>query len=101
MTNDEAIHVIMDRFNFAYVHELMETLEWTWDMGGELRLPTEDELRATALRLLEEAVECWDAIAYPCAPRSGGLIASCSGEGRLRLDFSVCSWDAEYGSEED
>lgn len=47
----EAITNIMDRFDFEKVHRHMQSVDWKWFD----EVPTMEDLRRTALRLLVEA----------------------------------------------
>ena len=47
---------IMESFDFQKVHAVMRLVEWKWSCNGELRVPTLDEIRAQARRLLDRVV---------------------------------------------
>ena len=54
---DEMIDEIMDEFNFATVHKAMVALDWKWAVTSNNNVPTMDELRKEAERLLRNAAE--------------------------------------------
>ncbi len=76
---------VLDSFDFDRVHQVMESLTWTW--ANLDRVPTRAELVAEARRLLTELD------GRPGVHGSGGLRASCKEDGTLSLKFILCeSW---------
>ena len=53
---DKMINEIMDEFNFARVHKAMVALDWKW-ASSKSYIPSMDDLRETAERLLRGAAE--------------------------------------------
>jgi hypothetical protein len=58
-TLDEQIADIMDSFDFGLMRRVMEFMDWKWAgvdevTGAGLFLPTEDDLRIVASRMLRE-----------------------------------------------
>lgn len=58
---DAIIQILFD-FDFKKVHKVMDFLGWKWAMSGadenmEFRIPTEEELKEKAYKLLKDAVE--------------------------------------------
>jgi len=102
---DEMIDEIMDEFNFATVHKAMVALDWKWATSKNY-IPTMDELRKEAERLLRDAAdvrldmfkdESWES---PILCSTGGFSAAawCDEDKtkitRLDLEFIVSSWSA-------
>lgn len=89
---------VMDNFNFEKVHDVMVELNWCWvnANGGELKVPTVLQLKASARRYLRRAFdEC-------CIVGSGGLECSYhppiddeDPAGFLSLKFILEEWDTE------
>ena len=76
---------VLDSFDFDRVHDVMESLSWTW--ANLDRVPTRAELVTEARRLLEELD------GRPGVHGSGGLRASYKEDGTLSLKFILCeSW---------
>jgi hypothetical protein len=103
---DKMIDEIMDEFNFAAVHKTMVALDWKWAVTSNNKVPTMDELRTEAERLLRDAAdvrldmfkeEPWES---PIFCNTGGFSAAawCNEDKtkiiRLDLDFIVSSWSA-------
>jgi hypothetical protein len=101
---DKMIDEIMDEFNFAAVHTAMVALDWKWAVTSNNKVPTMDELRTEAERLLRDAAdvrldmfkeEPWES---PIFCNTGGFSAAawCNEDKtkiiRLDLDFIVSSW---------
>ena len=54
---NKMIDNIMDEFNFATVHKTMVALDWKWVVTSNNKVPTMDELRTEAERLLRDAAD--------------------------------------------
>jgi hypothetical protein len=79
------VEEVLESFDFDRVHQVMESLEWTW--ANLSRVPTRAELVAEARRLLAELD------GRPGVHGSGGLRASYKEDGTLSLKFILCeSW---------
>ena len=90
---------IFDNFDFEKVKKTMDALDWTWAHVGEeneaqaRRVPTIDEIKAEAARLM------WE-----CANMDTDVLASCGfrvekdfsdpDDPWMRLTFEVTDWDA-------
>jgi hypothetical protein len=100
---DKMIDEIMDEFNFATVYKTMVALDWKW-ASSKNYIPSMDELRAEAERLLRDAAdvrlnmwqdEDWKS---PIICSTGGFSAAawCNEDKtkitRLELEFIVSSW---------
>jgi hypothetical protein len=96
---------IMKEFNFAKVYKAMIALNWKW-LDAKEEIPTIEELRATAERLLRDAAKCrlgdfknehWE---VPIVCGTGGFQATayCDEDKTkitsLDLKFIVTEWDA-------
>ena len=103
---DKMIDEIMDEFNFAKVHKTMVALDWKWAVTSNNKVPTMDELRKEAERLLRDAAdvrldmfkeEPWESPIY-CSTGGFSAAAWCNEDKtkiiRLDLDFIVSSWSA-------
>jgi hypothetical protein len=103
---DKMIDEIMDEFNFARVHTAMVALDWKWAVTSNNNVPTMDELRKEAERLLRDAAdvrldmfkeEPWE---LPIICSTGGFSAAawCNEDKtkitRLDLEFIVSSWNS-------
>jgi hypothetical protein len=102
------INEILDEFNFAKVHKTMVALDWKWGtLNGGKDIPTIEELRATAERLLRGAAEYrlgdykdehWK---VPIVYGTGGFQATayCDEDKNkitsLELKFIVEEWDVD------
>lgn len=73
----DAIPTVMSQFNFEEVHKVMTSLNWTWGNG---RVPTVEELRECAEKLLKICVDSW--IIDDCDPH-GALVATGGFETRV------------------
>ena len=106
---DKMIDEIMDEFNFAAVYKAMVALDWKWAVTSNNNVPTMDELRKEAERLLRDAAdirldmfrdEPWES---PIFCNTGGFSAAawCNEDKtkitRLDLDFIVSTWSARIG----
>lgn len=81
----EQVEEVLSTFDFDRVHQVMESLAWTW--ANLDRVPTKAELTTEARRLLSEL----DGKAGVLG--SGGLRASYKEDGTLSLKFILCeSW---------
>ena len=79
------VEEVLDSFDFDRVHQVMESLTWTW--ANLDRVPTRAELVTEARRLLTELE------GRPGVHGSGGLRASYKEDGTLSLKFILCeSW---------
>ena len=79
------VEEVLEAFDFDRVHQVMESLQWTW--ANLDRVPTRTELEEEARRLLEELD------GRPGVHGSGGLRASLKEDGTLSLKFILCeSW---------
>jgi hypothetical protein len=103
---DVMIDEIMDEFNFARVHKAMVALDWKWAVTSNNNVPTMDELRKEAERLLRNAAEVrldlfkgepWESPIY-CNTGGFSAAAWCNEDKteitRLDLDFIVSTWSA-------
>lgn len=101
MINDiqEQIDHIMDHFDFEQVHETMKLLDWKWGIGDLAEIPDIPRLRATARRLIKNAIECAEKEEITYHAETGGFRASCMIEDNkayLQLDFVLTSWNNHY-----
>lgn len=81
----DRIELVMEQFDFEKVAAIMVLLDWKWTQLK--RVPTADELRETAKKLLGDAAN-----GGGCSS-TGGLCACCGGEEcpELTLDFTAVS----------
>lgn len=91
----ESIGPLLARFDFDTVEQIMLLMNWRWEIGGEMVVPTRGNLVSTAYALLEEAVSCYAELGAPCPVERGGFRAVCLGHGRLTLDFVPVAWDTD------
>lgn len=84
------IREIIAEFNFQKVERVMNLLGWTWYFDGVMRMPTVDEMKEAARRLLLSAAHTGSA-----AVQSGGFMAQRVGSG-LALLFAVETADCQY-----
>ena len=97
---------VLDHFDFAEVHKVMELLEWTWHDAAEADgwgVPAQYEIRQKARRLLRECAD--RLIRYPDQEEqsvsTGGLKATAYRyldleEGAIfdfRLVFELTTWE--------
>lgn len=80
---------VIEKFNFDRVHQAMVALDWKWGNlpDNEFRVPTIDEIRATAYRLLCEAMR-----EYTCISTGGFSARYDSKTKKLTLQFIVSEW---------
>jgi hypothetical protein len=103
---DKMIDEIMDEFNFATVHKTMVALDWKWAVTSNNNVPTMDELRTEAERLLRDAAdvrldmfkeEPWESPIF-CSTGGFSAAAWCNEDKtkitRLDLEFIVSSWNS-------
>jgi len=83
---DSKIYDIMSNFDFEVVNKVMVFLDWKWGWGFEGRIPTIEELKETARRLLMDV--CEPGVSHIS---TGGFSAS-KFMGKITLDFNVESW---------
>jgi hypothetical protein len=103
---NQMVDEIMEEFNFAKVHKAMEHLGWGWASAKNI-IPTIDELRKEAERLLRGAAESrltqfknehWE---LGIINSTGGFSATayCDKDKTkitsLSLQFVVSEWDSE------
>jgi len=82
---ERQVEEVLESFDFDRVHQVMESLSWTW--ANLDRVPTRAELVSEARRLLAELG------GRPGVHGSGGLRASYKEDGTLSLKFILCeSW---------
>jgi hypothetical protein len=93
-TLDQQINDIMNRFNFTRVLQVMHAINWTW-RGQVVDL---DDLKSTAMQLMDEAVRSYHANDGRWAlVGTGGFTArvdEVTAGARLSLTFSIESVDA-------
>ncbi len=83
---------VLDGFDFDRVHQVMESLAWTW--ANLDRVPTKAELMTEGRRLLSELD------GKPGVLGSGGLRASYKEDGTLSLKFILCESWSDLGEED-
>lgn len=77
----QRINQIMDKFDFARVHEAMISMNWTYNSGSIIEVPSIERLKKTAFQLLNTGGS------------SGGFIVDRYGEGKhLRLSFVITQY---------
>lgn len=86
MTKDEAINVVILRFNFDRVHRIMKAMGWTWYNAID-EIPSIGELKATARMLLEKVKE-------QTSVSTGGLEAVWR-DGEYGLRFIPEQWEVD------
>lgn len=79
---DEKITEVLEHFDFAKCHKVMVALDWAWQEGQERAIPSEEQLRATAQILLNQARDA--------ALGNDGLMCT-SGTGGLRAEISAAN----------
>jgi len=89
------IREIVAEFNFQKVQQIMIQLNWEWYFDGVMRVPTLDEMKEAARRLLLSAARTGSA-----AVQSGGFMAQRVGSG-LALLFAVETADCQYPDAEE
>lgn len=95
MTDSEAkaIDKIMEEFEFSYVQEAMSKMNWVWATGGldsTFHVPTINQLRTTAHRLLVDVVE--EGHTYHS---TGGFVATLNKGRYLTLQFVLKSEETD------
>ena len=94
----DEIENVLDEFDFATVHKVMEFLEWNW-FGAMDGIPTLSEIRKSARRLLIEVandVARNNEIDAQSNRATGGLRAEAyKGDEKtyLKLSFELAEWD--------
>lgn len=98
IANEEAVkHVldnVFDNFDFEKVKKTMDALDWQWAYAkGENGVPTLDEIKAEAARLMWDCVNMDDDVIA-----TGGFRVekdfSDPNDPWMRLTFEVTDWDA-------
>jgi hypothetical protein len=92
MKLDEQIDTIMDEFDFDRVLEIMAACNWGWSTGegDETEIPSGNEIRKTARRMLKQTVEEKHSL------MSSGGFTVMKIRGRLYLFFGVDSTSIEF-----
>jgi hypothetical protein len=103
---EKMIDEILDEFNFARVHKAMVALDWKW-ASSKNYIPSMDELRIEAERLLYDAAKCrllefryehWE-VPIHCSTGGFEAIALCNEDKtlivKLELQFVLEKWDSE------
>jgi hypothetical protein len=88
----QQVEEVLAGFDFDRVHQVMESLAWTW--ANLDRVPTKAELMTEGRRLLSELD------GKPGVLGSGGLRASYKEDGTLSLKFILCESWSDLGEEE-
>jgi len=79
------IDEIMDTFEFGYVQEIMEAVDWRWGCSDVAHIPEEYELRKAARKLLNDVL-------------GGVMITGTGGFTAVNLDGDlVLFWGLEGG----
>jgi hypothetical protein len=91
MKLDEQIDAIMDEFDFDRVKEMMTYCQWGWSTGegDETEVPSGNDIRRTARRLLKRLVE------EDCRINSTGGFTALKLNDALYLFWGVDSVDIE------
>ena len=88
------IEKIMREFDFALIHKVMVITDWEWAFGDTDRIPTEEEIRANAKRILDAVVSSGRGLS------TGGFEAGIdkdeNGNPYLYLTFTLESQNSEY-----
>lgn len=91
---------IMDNFDFEKTHKAMVALNWSWAVGNYdanlMKIPTIDELKAEAYRLLRD---CYLEPTSRWMISTGGLRVN-KEDGLLQLQFVIDEWDL-FGYDDD
>lgn len=86
------IDEIMDWFDFGKVAKVMEALDWSWYISGEMEVPAEPDLREAARDLLWKAYGL--SRSTDCTIGLGGFYATYYPEdGQFKLVFQVAQWE--------
>ena len=88
-TKEQQIKEIVDNFDWAKVHKVMEALNWTWRDSEDI--PTIGELVTNASQLMSDV---WDKQGKAFSISSGGFVATFD-DGCLGLTFEVESYFSE------
>jgi hypothetical protein len=88
----QQVEEVLAGFDFDRVHQVMESLAWTW--ANLDRVPTKAELMTEGRRLLTELD------GKPGVLGSGGLRASYKEDGTLSLKFILCESWSDLGEED-
>ena len=89
MTVDEIQKQILADFDFELVKAVMTAIGWKWSLAnGDFRVPTEDEMKAFALRLIRDVVDGAERTNARFGISSGGFCVVADG-GKVSLDFVV------------
>lgn len=87
---EKMVDEVMDGFDFVKVHNVIKFLDWKWDLGGWMDVPSIYLLAATARSLLTTAAAHLGE-EYFCVG-TGGFTASVECETELMLRFHVAEW---------
>lgn len=93
------IEDIMENFNFDRVHDAMEAVDWRW-VGTKYGVPTIDEIKAEARRILVDAVNERTCIS------TGGLRAVYEADSKddtdpyIGLEFILVEWEGFVDDED-
>lgn len=98
LSREDQIRIILEETNFDKINRVMTFLDWTWfSYNG---VPTIEQLKTEAKRLLEDVYNDSDDYEYPCITHeTGGFVATrdmIDGIKMLSLDFVLTGWDFEY-----
>ncbi len=80
---------IMENFDFERVHKAMVTLDWLWFIDNEYRIPTLEEIKTHAGKMMLDALN-----GMPYA--TGGFYCTYK-NGILELSFELASWFSHNG----
>ncbi len=87
------IEAVANELDFHRIRMVMEYTEWGWPNDeGNIRVPTQMELYAASIELLQEAYEGFDNTPCPYWVARGGLRAYCrleDGEYQFRVAFEL------------
>lgn len=98
----DMVPIVLNRFDFRKVHEVMVFMRWKWAIGTEFRIPTSDELRGAAEEYLLHCVKKFEGRGRPntgMAVECGGLRAEVlvfpDGTESLELMFCIESYSTQ------
>jgi hypothetical protein len=99
MTVEEVQKQIVAEFDFERVKTVMTAIDWKWSFpSGDFRVPTEDEMKSFALRLVRDVIVGAKKTKQRFGLSSGGFSAIAYGEGdKVTLEFVVESGEASMG----
>ena len=80
---EKHIQYIIDDFDFEKINKIMVALDWKWYDNGKFYIPTENDLKKCARRLLS------DVCLYDCDIMSTGGFCAKRKDDYLRLEFIV------------